>query len=544
MAKKFFQIFFQPAKSIETAAAILAASILISRLLGLVRYRLLAAEFGDEIILLDSFIAASNIPEIIFEVLIFGSITVAFIPVFSSLLAKEKIRQAWELTRTLVNLGFVLFIVLALILIIGANNFAILIAPGLISQNPEVVVTIGNLIRVMVFAQIFFLLGIFATGVLQSYQHFLIPAIAPAIYNLGIIFGIVTLSPIFGIYGPAFGMVIGAAAFFIIQFILSAKFGSMFGVRLNIFQPEVAEIARLAGPRMAGLAAARGIDWINIALTSLFGAGAIVGFNFAQNLIAVPVGLFGASIAQAVLPTLSTQFAKKEIENFKKTFISSLHQIFFLCLPAVSLLAILRIPAIRLVFGAANFPWETTLLAGKILIVLSPVILAQASLLLLVRTFYALHDPKTPIFAGLASFGINLILALIFIPILKFPITFLAASFTFSNIFYAATLLYFLDKKVGGLNFSNLVIPTIKMLTAAILSSLMVYLLFKTLDALLDTSRTINVLILTLISGSLGLSAYFAFNLIFGVHQAKRLSNFFKSLKFPQKVLTTETFKG
>lgn len=541
---KIFQLISSPTTSVEGAALIIAASILLSRILGLVRYRLLAAEFGDQIILLDSFLAASNVPEIIFEVLIFGSISVAFIPVFSSLLAKKQISAAWKLAQTLVNLGLVLFIILALVLILAAPKIVFLVAPGLIFQNPEIAVTIGNLIRVMVVAQLFFLLGIFATGILQSYQHFLIPSLAPAIYNLGIIFGIVFLTGYFGIFGPALGMVIGAVSFFIVQFMIVGKLGSMFSIQFNLSQPEVAKVLQLTWPRTIGLTAARGIDWINIALASLLGAGSIVAFNFAQTLAAVPIGLFGASIAQATLPTLSTQFAQGDLGNFKRTIVSSLHQIFFLSLPAILILAILRVPAIRLVFGAANFPWETTLLAGNVLIILSLAITAQASLLLLVRAFYALHDPKTPIAIGLTSFVVNVILAILVIPVLHLSITYLAAVFSFSNIFYAVCLFYFLNKKVGGFNIANLAIPTIKMLTAAILSGFIVYPLFKILDFTLDTSRTINVLILTIVAILAGLGAYFVFNLIFGVHQAQRLSNFLKSLKFPQKILTTETFKG
>ena len=541
---KIFQIISSPTKSVEGAAVILAASILLSRILGLVRYRLLAAEFGDQIILLDSFLAASNVPEIIFEVLIFGSISVAFIPVFSSLLAKGQKENAWKLAQTLVNLGLILFTILALILIFAAPKVAVLVAPGLVSQNPEIAIIIGNLIRVMVFAQIFFLLGIFATGILQSHQNFLVPALAPAIYNLGIIFGIIALSGPLGIFGPAWGMVAGAGAFFLVQFLVMGNLGSMFGTKLNLAQPEVSRVFSLTWPRTIGLTAARGIDWINIALASLLGVGSIVAFNFAQTLIAVPVGLFGASIAQASLPTLSLQAAKKDLGSFKRTFIKSLHQIFFLTLPAIAILAILRIPAIRLVFGAANFPWETTLLAGRILIILSIAIVAQACLLLLVRTFYALHDPKTPIAAGLVSFGVNVFLAIIFVLVLRLPITFLAAAFTFSNLFYAATLLYFLDKKVGGLNFKELTLPTVKMLTSAIITALVVYPVFKFLDFALDTSRTINVLILTIVASLAGLVIYLALNLIFGVNEARRLTNFVKSLKFPQKILTTETFKA
>lgn len=540
---KIYKITTTPSKSVEGAAAVLAVSILLSRILGLVRYRLLAQEFGDEIILLDGFLAASIVPEIIFEVLIFGTLTIAFIPVFSGLLTQGQTARAWRLAKTLVNAGLVIFFFLALVLVLAADKIGFLAAPGLISENPQVGPVIGNLIRVMVVAQLFFFLGIFTTSILQSYQNFLVPAVAPAVYNLGIIFGIVVLSQQFGIFGPAAGMVIGAAAFFIIQLVVAVRFGSMFSLKFDFFQKDVAKVGRLAAPRVVGLAAARGIDWINIALASLTGAGAIVAFNFAQMLTLVPVGLFGASVAQAALPTLSAQFAKGDFENFKKTFVTSFHQILFFSLPAISVLAILRIPAIRLVFGAVNFPWETTLLAGRILIILSVAITSQAILLLLVRAFYALDDAKTPIVAGLTSFFLNVVLAAVFVLVLKLDVTYLAGAFTFSSLFYAGVLLYFLDKRVGGFDWKLVASPTIKMMLAAAAAAFVVYLPFKVLDFVLDTSRTLNVLILTVVAASAGSASYFVFNLAFGVHQAKIIHNFFARIKFPKKILTAETFK-
>ena len=547
LEKVFSKIFYfatLPTKTVEGAAAVLAASILLSRILGLIRYRLLAAEFGDRLILLDSFLAASIVPEIIFEVLIFGSISVAFIPIFSQLLARGQKERAWQLARTLVGLGLVLFCIFAAVLILTADKVGFLVAPGLVSKSVETEQLIGNLIRVMVISQLFFLFGIFATSILQSYQNFLVPALAPAVYNLGIIFGIVALSSRFGIFGPALGMIIGSFAFFVIQLVAILKFGSLFGGQFKFPKPDVLKVTRLAWPRVVGLAAARGIDWINIALASLTGAGSIVAFNFAQTLAAVPIGLFGSSVAQAALPTLSAQFAKNDLVNFKKTFILAVQQIFFFTLPTVSILAILRVPAVRLVFGAGNFPWETTLLAGRVLIILSVAIIAQAMLLLLVRAFYALEDAKTPIVLGLASFSVNVILAVVLILLLKLPVTFLAAAFTLSNLLYAASLFYFLNKRVGGFDWGRLIIPIVKMGIAAGMSALIVYIPFKVLDFVLNTSKTLNVLILSLASGSSGLLTYFILNLIFGVHQAKMIHNFFSRLKFPKKILSVEIFKG
>src|SRR3989338_4581679 len=129
-------IFREKQANILSAAAVIAISVAISRVLGLIRYRLLASNFGDDIKLLDSFIAASVLPDAIFEVLIFGAIALAFIPVFSDHIAKDKLEKAWELTSSIISLSLVIFAVFSLLVIVFANQIAPLIAPGLVAKEP------------------------------------------------------------------------------------------------------------------------------------------------------------------------------------------------------------------------------------------------------------------------------------------------------------------------------------------------------------------------------------------------------------------------
>src|SRR3989344_987278 len=210
-------IFKKQQADILSAAFVIAFSVALSRVLGLVRYRLLASEFGDQIHLLDSFIAASVLPDAIFEVLIFGTIALAFIPVFSQYLSRDKLEKAWELSSTMISLGIMVFAVFMVAIIIFADLIAPVIAPGVVSADPTTKSTIAKLLRIMIFAQFFFVISIFVTGILQSFQRFLIPALASVFYNVGIIVAIIFLSPVIGIYAPAFGMVLGALLHMLVQ---------------------------------------------------------------------------------------------------------------------------------------------------------------------------------------------------------------------------------------------------------------------------------------------------------------------------------------
>jgi putative peptidoglycan lipid II flippase len=184
-------IFTKKQDDILSAAFVIAISVGISRILGLLRYRLLAAYFGHDIKMLDSYIAASLVPDIIFEVLIFGAIALAFIPIFSKYINREKIEKAWIYSSTMITVGLIVFAIFAVLTMLFANPIAALIAPGLITKEPDTQVLIARLLRIMVIAQLFFVVSIFITGILQSFQRFLIPAIASIFYNVGIILSIV-----------------------------------------------------------------------------------------------------------------------------------------------------------------------------------------------------------------------------------------------------------------------------------------------------------------------------------------------------------------
>jgi putative peptidoglycan lipid II flippase len=535
-------IFNKKQEDILSAAFVISVSVAASRILGLFRYRLLASYFGNDLKLLDSYVAASAVPDAIFEVLIFGAIALAFIPIFSKYLSKEKMEKAWAFSSTMITIGLVLFAIFAVLVMIFAGNIAPLIAPGLVAKQPETQIIIARLLRIMILAQLFFVISIFITGVLQSFQRFLVPALASVFYNVGIILAIIFLAPVIGIYSAAVGMIIGALLHLVIQLPLALSLGFKFKPNLNFKNDDVRETFSLMWPRSLAIGLSRLSDLVNIALVSIAAVGSIVSFNFAQVLQIAPIAFFATPIAQAALPSLSIQFNEEKKEEFKKLFLDSFHQILFLILPASAILAILRIPTVRLVFGAKQLPWDITVLTGRVLVAFSFGIAASAMSILITRGFHAARDSMTPVKVNLSTVAVNIVLSLTFVFVFHLSIIWLAVSYSFTNILNFLALLYLLDKKVGGFAKGELIAPTLKMLFITILMAISLYVPMKLLDQLVfDTTKVVGLLTLTIIAGVVGLFVYGLLSWVFKVKELEIYAIFLKRvISWPLKLATPD----
>jgi len=527
---------------ILSAAFIIMVAVLASGLLGIVKNRLLVgAFFGGNEWQLDVYFAAFRLPDMIFQLLVTGSLSAAFIPVFSELL-EEKEKKAYEVASSVINIGFLIFIVFSGIIFIFAKPFSQLIAQGF---SPEKIILMVKLTRIMLIAQLFFIVSNFLTGIVQSHQRFLIPAFAPVAYNLGIIFGVVVLSPMLGIYGPTVGVVIGAFLHFIIQLPLALNLGFKYSFLFDIKDKFVREIGRLMLPRTIALAVSQ-IDLTNdVFLASTMAAGSLSIFYFAQNLMLLPVRLFGATIGQASLPALSREYAKKDIENFKKILLSSLNQILYLTLLASTIIIILRVPIVRIALGAKNFTWKATILTGKTLAFFAISIFAQALIHLLARAFYALHDTKTPLIISICTITLNVILSLFFTFWLGLAVFGLALATSIANIINVCFLLLNLAKKVGGFSHDDLTKPVLKIFSVALMTAFALYIPMKFLDRyILDTTRTVNLIVLTAMATVSGTGVYFLMSWVLGIKQLQTLVKLFYRVRNWQEALKKQKSSG
>jgi len=510
--------------NILSAATAMMAAVFVSRILGLVRNRLLAQFFSPDD--LGLYFAAFRIPDFIFSILVMGALSTAFIPVITALVAKEKKEEIWKVSSTTLNIGLIIFFFFFFFIFIFSYPLSTLIAPGF---TPDQISVVSNLTRIMLIGQLFFVISNFLTGILQSFKRFIIPAFAPVAYNLGIIIGILFFNSTLGIYAPAVGVVIGTFFHFIIQLPLAKNLGLSYKFKIDLKNLHVRKIGKLMIPRAISLGASQINYTIDNILASLISASAITVFNFALQLQQLPIGLFGATIAQAALPTLSESAAKEDKSQFQKTLISSFHQISYLVLPAAVILIVLRIPLVRLAFGTARFDWDSTLLTGMTLGILAFGLFAQSQIHLLIRGFFALSDTKTPLFVGLFAITTNIILSIALIIIYKFPIWGLAISSSIADVTNASILLYLLDRKIGGIAKRPLLVPFFKIISATFFMSIFLYFPMKILDVyILDTTRTINLLILTVTVTALASFFYYLLSKIIKIDQVKAFEQLVK----------------
>jgi len=397
-------------KTVTGAALIIASATLVSRLVGLIRDRILAHYFGAGEIM-DAYYAAFKIPDLIYTLLIVGALTAGFIPTFTKLFyAGEEKSPAWRLANNIFNIGGMIIAALCVIGQFAAPYIVPAIAPGFSETNRELTV---SLTRIMFLSPIFFGLSMTLGGVVQSLRRFVLYSIAPIFYNLGIIIGAVFLVNFFGPVGLAWGVVLGAIMHFTIQLIGARGAGWKWSWQFNLKDPDTRLVGKLMIPRTLGLAITEVNVFVITILASLLPIGSVAVYNYANNLQAVPTGIIGISFALAVFPLLSTAAAKKDSTEFIKYLGNTARQILFLVVPLSVIMMLLRAQIVRVVLGSGAFDWTATTATADALAFFAFGLFAQSLIPLLARAFYSLSDTKTPFVIGIIAELVAIISALI-----------------------------------------------------------------------------------------------------------------------------------
>ncbi len=515
-------------------------AVFAAKFLGLIRDRLMVHIFDTSQAAL--FFAAFSLPDLLFQLLIFGALSVAFIPVFTEITNTEGEQKASEFASNILNLAVVCFGLVCILAFIFTPFLNKILVPGFSGHQKEMT---DQMTRLLLFSQLILVVGSFFIGIAQSHQRFIVSALAPLFYNLGMIIGIILLTPILGILGPVVGVIIGAFLHVLIQVPTIRSLGFKYHFSFNIHDLGVREVFRLMSIRNIGLVVEQINGQVGIALASLITTSSVTLLTFSHHLQVVPIGLFGATIAQAALPVLSREYTKGEKDSFKITLLTTMHQILFLTLPAAAMLIILRIPIVRLVFGASQFVWSDTVLTGRTVAFLSLGLAAQSVILLLVRAFYALKDTKTPVIVSVLTVILNIALSFTFVKIWNLDVWGLGLATSIADILALGLLLYYLNKKVGGFDLQRLIHPALKMLLAAIIAAAALYIPMKFLDKLVfDTTRTFNLIFLTGIASFFGLSIYFLLVWFMKVEEVYTFANLLKKVYRAQfKVKSEEISK-
>lgn len=529
--KNNFILKSRPTESVISAAFVITVAGLVSNLLGLVRDRLLASTFGAGDTL-DVYYAAFRIPDLIYSLLILGSMSAAFIPVFTGLRSKNGDDDAaWRLTNGIMNLSLFLIIVISIICAIGAPFLMRLITPGF---SPEKMESAVMFTRIMFLSPVFLGISGIMGGVLTSMKHFIVYSIAPLLYNVGIILGIVVFVRLMGPIGLAWGVVLGALMHMVLQYTTVRKLGYVH--RWEFVKAwknqDVRKVFTLMLPRMTGIA----INQFNLMVITVFAstlaAGSLAVFNFSQNLASVPLSVFGISFAIAVFPVLSTYAARDEKDNFIKAFSETFRQIMFFVIPLSVFMVVLRAQIVRVVLGAGKFDWNDTILTFQCLGILALSLFAQSAVQLLARSFYALQDTKTPFYIAIATEAVNILAVIMLIG--RIQILGLAIAFSLANVVQMMLLLFFLRARFESLDDKNIILSVSKIALASFLAGLGIQTSKYIIGSIVDLDTFLGVFAQLSISLALG------FLIFIGISHFLKLEEF---ISFKNS-LTRKMFKG
>ena len=403
----------------ETLAGRVARSTLIvmgglatAIVVGFARERIIGNIFGTGAEL-DAYTAANSIPALLVTMLSSGALAFAFIPVYTEFLNKDDTHGGNNLVSQVINIIFILAGLAALILALLAPT--LVAAPWGIGPNfpPEVQHLSAQLMRVLLLSNVVFVISSFLTGTLHAHQHFLLPVIAPIMYSGGIIFGALMLTPSIGIFGLAWGAVLGALLHLLVQIPGVIRHRVRWRPTLNWRNPALQRVAVLMAPRVIDLLMARvSIDWINANLGSGLGEGRLSSLRYAFRLMNAPWTLIGTAIGFAVFPTMAALAAKRDIPAQRKALSGALRAILTLAIPAAVLLIVLGRPLIGEWLEVGEFTAQSTERVYFALQFYALTMISQSVLEVVVRAFAAQKDTLTPLLVSFFTTALNIVLAI------------------------------------------------------------------------------------------------------------------------------------
>jgi len=403
----------------------------------------------------DAFFSANRVSETLFTLIAAGALGSAFLPTFTGLLVKEERSSAWKLASSLINLVTLILSLAALLASIFAPQIVrYLLAPGL-SRDPELFALTVQLLRIQSFSAVLFGIGGLVISILNAHQVFFIPQITAAMYQLGQIFGVVILSRWLGIYGLAWGVVIGAALFLLIQLPSLFKLKGEFSFSLGLGNSDVVRVFQLMGPRVFGAAIVQLNFWINNNLGSKMAEGSIQSLTYGFTLMVMAQAAIAQSVAIAAMPTFSAQHALGKVDEMRSSLASALRGMFLLSLPASVGLILLAKPIISMLFERGEFTATITEMTAWALTWYAAGLVGHSIMEVLTRAFYAQQDTKTPVVIGVIAMGLNVVFSIwfshLFAQVGWYPLGGLALANSLATALEATALFIFMRKRLNGI---------------------------------------------------------------------------------------------
>lgn len=453
-------------RTMGVAAFIISLSYFLSRLLGLFRDRLLATNFGVTA-QADAYTAAFRVPDFIFTLIVSGAFATAFIPVFIGLIEKKKEGEAWVVANSILNILLIVMGAVSVVAFIFTPQLIKLINPGFDAFRYGLTV---NLTRIMLITPVLFVISSVFGSIQQSFNRFLIYAMASVFYNIGIIIGILYFSKFFAaqpIYGVAYGVVAGCALQAILQFVGALTTGYKYKFSFRFKDRNVIRIIKLMIPRSIDLSIDQ-INWIiQTAIATSLATGSLASYYYANNLKYVPVILFGAAMSTAFFPNMVRAAKSKDKSKLPAIIVRDLSLLMFLVIPSGFIAFVMRGYIVRILFGFASQTTADTLgtLAGSII--------ASSMFFMVARIFYALEDTKTPLAVSVAAVIFNTILS-IFIS-KSYGVAGLGLALTITDTLELIVLMVLLKFKMGSYGLKSIVREGTKISLASLAMVIFMY---------------------------------------------------------------------
>lgn len=440
-------------RQIARATGTVMAAILFGQVTGLIRGILVARAFGASQEL-DAFFAANRVSETLFLLVAGGALGSAFIPTFTGLLAKKETQAAWRLASAIANSVTLTLGILALTAALFASDLVRYAFD--LSRDPEIFSLTISLMRIQLISAVLFGLGGLIVGILNAHQIFLIPAVTPAMYQIGIILGTIFFVPSMGIFGLAWGVVLGSVLYLLIMIPTLIRQNGTYTFTLDLHNPNTRKVYLLMGPRLLGVAVVQLNFWVNLRLASQMPEGSITGLTYGFSLMLMAQAVIAQSAAIAVMPTFSVQHALGQSDALRLSLSSTLRSVIFLALPASLGLILLRTPVVAMLYQRGDFNERAVELVSWSLLWYSAGIVGHSIMEILTRAFYAQHDTKTPVTIGIFAMGLNVSLSILFsnwfLNLGWMPHGGLALANSLATALEAGLLFIIMRKRLGGIN--------------------------------------------------------------------------------------------
>lgn len=461
-------------------AALIGVMYFLSRLLGIWRDRLLASHFGAGQTL-DIYYSAFRIPDLIYGLLIAGSVSAVFVPLFIGKLNEDR-QKGFNFAYSFLIVFSCILTLLAVVGFFTASFWARVVSPGFSPENLEL---LSKMMRIMFLSPVILGLAAILVGVLQSLNLFFAASLSPVVYNLGIIFGVNYLVPKYGVTGLALGVFLGALLYILV--LLPSIFRATKFKKLKFSFEGVGNVFKLMIPTATGFSANQIYFWVVTSIASFLSAGSVAIFNLSNNMYALPLGVVAMSFAAASFPVFSKLSAEGRTEDFLKTVEKVLMQVSLYVLPLAAFMLIARNYLVKIILGAGVFSAENIELVGASMLFFCFAVIADSFLTILARAFYAVRNMWKPTSVVVLGVVLNILFSLLFLWWIKiypasyeklrillgivsdvdFRIVFLAAGFSFSSIITGIVIFCLFIKKFKDFNAKSLLKRFSRVLLAA-----------------------------------------------------------------------------